>query len=300
VTQPTPDATNLVIDALLDSPSVCGAYRFVVQPGEETLVDVQCALFARRPLTRYGLGTLTSMFWFGENSLYRPADFRPEVHDTDGLLMNRGDGSWLWRPLHNSHRLEEQRFPARHPRGFGLLQRDRRHTSYEDIEANYHKRPSVWVETVGDWGSGYVMLAELPAWNEYGDNIVAYWQPSRPLEPGTPLEVAWRVHWYLDNPAWPPLARVINTFVAGRKVLLDVAGGRLSDDPRNEPVPEITLSQGRLQGLHLLVNPEIHGWRIGFDVVDSLAARPVDVQVTLRDKTGRLLSETWTYPLVTH
>ena len=300
ITQPEANATNLVINALLDSVSVCGAYRFTVQPGEDTTVDVQCVLFARHPLTRYGLGVLTSMYWFGENTVDHYGDFRPEVHDTDGVLLARGDGSWVWRPLRNPPNLKEQRLLARHPRGFGLLQRDRRYTSYEDIEANYHKRPSVWVEPLGDWGQGYVMLAELPTWNEYGDNIVAYWQPSAELKPGVPFEASWRLHWYMDNPDWPPLARAVNSFVSGHRVVLDFAGQGLSFDPEDEPVPEITLDTGKLQGLHMLVNPEVRGWRVGFEVRDTEAGRPALVQVTLRDKKGRALSETWNYPVMTH
>jgi glucans biosynthesis protein len=300
VGKPEPGATNLVIDALLDSVSVSGAYRFTVTPGEDTLVDVRCVLFARHPLTRYGLGCLTSMYWFGENTPNHHGEFRPEVHDTDGLLIARGDGTWQWRPLRNPQWLQEQRIQARHVRGFGLLQRDRRYTSYEDIEANYHKRPSVWVEPVGDWGSGYVMLAELPAWNEYGDNIVAYWQPAAPLVPGTPLEAQWRLHWYTENPAWPPQARAVNSFVAGRRVVLDFAGRGLLADPRSEPVADVTFDQGKLFGLHLLPNPEIRGWRVGFEMQDTIAGKPVMLQVVLRDKQGNALSETWTYPLVTH
>ncbi|MEI6212063.1 MAG: glucan biosynthesis protein [bacterium] len=300
VSRPAANATNIVIDALLDSVRVCGAYRFTVQPGEDTIVDVQCVLYARHKLTRYGLGTLTSMYWFGENTVNHQGEFRPEVHDADGLLLARGDGTWYWRPLRNPASLQEQRLLAKSPLGFGLLQRDRRYTSYEDIEANYHKRPSVWVEPVGDWGFGYVMLAELPAWNEYGDNIVAYWQPSAALVPGKPLEAAWRLHWYMDNPVWPPLARTINSFVAGRRVVLDFAGGRFNRKSTGEPVPDITLDQGKLHGLHLLANPEIQGWRLGFEVLDTIAGKPVSVQVVLRDKAGNPLSETWTYPLVTH
>jgi glucans biosynthesis protein len=300
ISRPEAASSNLVIDALLDSISVCGAYRFTVAPGEDTVVDVRCALFARHRLTRYGLGSLTSMYWFGENTVNHQGEFRPEVHDTDGLLVARGDGSWLWRPLRNPQSLQEEHVLARHPRGFGLLQRDRRFTSYEDIEAQYHKRPSVWVEPGGDWGQGYVMLAELPAWNEYGDNIVAYWQPNFPLEPGVPREFAWRLHWYTENPAWPPLARAVNSFVAGRRVVLDFAGRGLSPDPREPPVPDILFDQGKLANLHLLPNPEIRGWRIGFEMVETLAGKPVNLQVTLRDKGGRALSETWIYPLVTH
>jgi glucans biosynthesis protein len=301
IEQPAADATNLVIDALLDSVSVCGAYRFTVHPGADTVVDVQCVLYARHPLTRYGLGTLTSMYWFGENTVNHHGEFRPEVHDADGLLMQRGDGSWIWRPLRNPQGLQEQRLTARDLMGFGLLQRDRRYTSYEDIEANYHKRPSVWVEPLGKWGFGYVMLAELPTWNEYGDNIVAYWQPSHPLEPGKPLQAAWRLHWYLENPSWPPMARAVNSFVAGRRVVLDFAGGRLGRASlREDPVPEITFDQGKLHGVHMLPNPEIRGWRLGFEMMDTVAGRPVALQVVLKDKEGNALSETWNYPLLTH
>jgi len=301
ITQPDAHATNIVIDALLDSYSVAGAYRFTVQPGEDTVVDVRCVLYARRPVPRYGLGTLTSMFWFGENSANHFGDFRPEVHDADGLLVGRGDGSWIWRPLRNAPFLQETRVLARHPRGFGLLQRDRRFTSYEDIEANYHKRPSVWVEPLGDWGSGYVMLAELTADNEYGDNIVAYWQPSTELKPGVPLAASWRLHWYLDNPDWPPLTRVVNSFVSGREVVLDFLGHGLSINTDDEPIPDITLDHGQIRNVHLQVNHEIKGWRLGFEVRDTIAGKAATVQVVLRDKTtGDALSETWTYPLMTH
>ena len=300
ITRPDANATNIEIDALLDSASVSGAYHFTVRPSVDTVVDVRCVLFARRPLARYGLGALTSMFWFGENMVDHYGDFRPKVHDTDGLLVARNDGTWIWRPLRNPLYLQEERFSAEHARGFGLLQRDRRYTSYEDIEANYHKRPSVWVEPVGDWGYGYVMLAEMPTWNEYSDNIVAYWQPLFELKPGAPLEFAWRLHWYMDNPAWPPLARTVNSFVSGHRVVLDFVGGALGFDPTNEPVPDITLERGKLHGLHVLANPEIRGWRVGFEVLDTMAGKPATIQVMLRDKMGRVLSETWTYPLVTH
>jgi len=300
IERPQTNATCISFDALLDSYSVSGAYHFTVTPGADTTVDVRCVLFARRPLLRYGLGTLTSMFWFGENTDNRPADFRPEVHDTDGVLLARGDDTWVWRPLRNTPCLQEERLFARHPKGFGLLQRDRRYTSYEDIEANYHKRPSVWVEPIGDWGFGYVMLAELTTANEYGDNIVAYWQPGAELKPDAPLEAAWRLHWYLDNHAWPPLARTVNTFISGRRVVLDFVGGELSFDPADEPVPDIKLQQGVLRGLHVQYNPEIRGWRVGFEVQNTMAGRVETLQVTLRDRTGRAVSETWTYPLVTH
>ena len=44
---PAPNAKELTIYALLDSPRVTGAYRFAVEPGEQTRVDVECRLFLR-------------------------------------------------------------------------------------------------------------------------------------------------------------------------------------------------------------------------------------------------------------
>jgi glucans biosynthesis protein len=296
--RPAPGDNRLDFLALLDGASVCGAFGFRVTPGEDTTVAVRAALYARRPLSRYGLGPLTSMYWHGETGTNRFGDFRPEVHDADGLLIQAADGSWIWRPLRNDPCLRVAEYPLPAVRGFGLLQRDRRYTSYEDIEARYHRRPSVWVEPGAGWGAGRVRLLEWPTHTEYADNIVACWQPDRPLEPGRPQEVFWTLHWYADNPAWPPLARAVNSFVTGRRVRLDFAGpGLPADDRGPAPLADIVTDNGRVSGLHVTRGADTGWWRAGFDVVPDEPWRCNEVQAVLRDAAGRALSETWTYQL---
>lgn len=297
VEKPARLATNLTVYALLDSPSVCGAYTFCITPGSDTVMRVQASLFARQPLEHYGLGALTSMFWYGENSTNRFGDFRPEVHDADGLLLSRADGTWTWRPLRNDTDTHETMLADSHPRGFGLLQRDRHFTSYQDLGAHYECRPSVWVEPVGNWGDGSIRLVELPTCNEYGDNVVAYWQPAQRLVPGSPLDASWILHWYTENPAWPPLARCVNTFASGNRVLLDFAGANLPTDPEAPPLAAVTVDAGRISGVHLVRNAESGGWRLGFIVTRTDASQPAALQAVLRDGAGQALSETWTYQL---
>lgn len=297
VVRPETGVNRLGLYALLDSPSVAGAYAFEVHPGEDTIVRVHAVLYARRPMTRYGLGTLTSMFWYGENSTARFGDFRPEVHDADGLLVERSDGAWIWRPLVNPSERDEALVPDVQPRGFGLLQRDRHFLNYQDIEGHYERRPSVWVEPLGDWGRGSVRLAELPTCNEYGDNIVAYWQPAAPLQPGSPFEASWSLHWCTENAAWPAQSRCINTFVCGQRIMIDFAGCLPGGDPTAVPTADVQTDNGMIEGLHFVRNAETGGWRVGFAVNRAEKRRPANLQAFLRDGAGRTMSEIWTYRL---
>src|SRR6218665_2940481 len=193
IERPAPGATALTIYALLDSPRASGAYRFTVRPGDSTAIDVRLRLFLRAPVAPLALAPLTSMFTFGENQPQR-GDFRPEVHDSDGLMLAGADGEWLWHPLVNPARPLVRSFAANSPRGFGLMQRDRAFASYEDTEARYEKRPSAWVEPLGDWGAGRVDLVQLPTPDETHDNVVAYWVPAQALAPGRPFDFAYRLH----------------------------------------------------------------------------------------------------------
>src|SRR5208283_5674238 len=204
VQKPAAEARDLVVFALLDSPSVAGAYRFVIQPGFETVVAVRAAIYRRTDVKVIGLAPLTSMFWHGENSRTTHGDFRPEVHDSDGLLVQRGSGEWLWRPLVNPDKLRVTSFADESPRGFGLLQRDRNFDHYQDLEAHYHSRPNVWVEPVGNWGVGAVRLVEIPTPDETSDNIVAFWVPANPLPANEAFEFEYRLRWYLDTGKRPP------------------------------------------------------------------------------------------------
>src|SRR5947208_4276066 len=152
--RPAPRADRLTVYALLDSPSLAGAYRFVVRPGEQTAVEVECRLFLRKEVRKLGIAPLTSMFFHGENTIRHFDDFRPEVHDSDGLLLAFAGGEWLWRPLDNPRTLNVSGFEMTNPKGFGLLQRDRDFDHYQDLETRADKRPSVWLEASRDGGRG--------------------------------------------------------------------------------------------------------------------------------------------------
>ena len=194
--KPEPNDTHARIYALLDGPSYAGAYAFKIHPGNETIVEVNAVIFTRRTVKRIGIAPMSSMFWFGENSKRRFDDFRPEVHDSDGLSIRMGNGERIWRPICNdSGKLEFSFFNMDKCEGFGLLQRDRRFAAYEDGEAAYHMRPSLWIEPTSDWGPGRVMLMEIPTGNELSDNTVALWEPANTPKPGDRIEFSYRQHW---------------------------------------------------------------------------------------------------------
>ena len=198
-----PKATDkqLVIYALLDSPRSTGAYRLTLRPGSDTIVDVKSKVFLRDRVSRLGIAPLTSMFLFGGNQPSKVLNYRPALHDSEGLSIHAGNGEWLWRPLNNPKHLAVSNFSVENPRGFGLLQRQREFSQFEDLDDNYHKRPSAWIEPVGDWGKGTVDLVEIPTADETNDNIVAFWSPEKMPEPGQPLDFAYRMHWTMDEAA---------------------------------------------------------------------------------------------------
>src|SRR5690625_3003467 len=174
---PGKGGSRMVIYALLDSPSVTGAYKFVLKPGNTTKISVEETLYTRKAIDKLGIAPLTSMFTWGENSLSRLQDYRPEAHDSDGLLIASEDGEWLWRPLVDPQKLWMHQYDANHVRGFGLMQRDRNFDHYQDLGLEYEKRPSAWIEPKGDWGDGHLELVEIPSDSEMNDNIALYWVP---------------------------------------------------------------------------------------------------------------------------
>lgn len=196
-----PNGLSLIlIHALLDSPSVTGAYHFTVKAGAPTVMDVQATLFPRKVIEKVGLAPLTSMFLFDSRDHNRFRDFRAAVHDSDGLAIEQTNGERVWRPLLNPvHKLESFFHGASAPK-FGLIQRKRTYDDFFDLEANYEARPSAWVEPVGNWGAGHVALLELPIGAEWGDNIVAFWQRQEALQPGVPFRYAYRLHWRDEVP----------------------------------------------------------------------------------------------------
>lgn len=210
--EPESDAREITVDALLESPSCTGAYRFEISPGETTVMSTRCRIFPRTELTQAGIAPLTSMFFFGPERRAGVDDFRDAVHDSDGLQMITGSGARQWRPLNNPARVQYSAFLDENPKGFGLTQRHRQFGFYQDDEARYDKRPSAWVEPLGAWGRGSVVLVEIPVENEFNDNIVAFWKPEKPLQPTEEgHEFAYRLHWCAEPPDAAPLARVAAT-----------------------------------------------------------------------------------------
>lgn len=303
IERPAPDARTITIYALLDSPSVAGAYRFMIRPGADTIAQVKAALFFRKAVKTVGIAPLTSMFWHGENTNNVTNDFRPEVHDSDGLMLHTGAGEWLWRPLTNPSTVRVAAFGDENPRGFGLLQRDRNFENYQDLEAAYHIRPSVWVEPVGKWGRGSVRLVELSTPDETNDNIVAFWVPDTLPAPGEPVELEYRLHWFLDQ-VKPPAGQVVATR-HGRTVTHEADLERFfvdftstflknqNSDPSIEAV--VTVGEGA-KLVHSIVqkNPYNQTWRAAFAIKPDGSGKPVELRCFLR-KPQHVLTETWSY-----
>jgi len=197
---------DLVIHALMDSPSVTGAVRFDVDRPSGIVMTITTRFFARKEMKRMGLAPLTSMFWFSEYSRRNATDWRPEIHDSDGLAIWTGAGERLWRPLNNPPRVMTSSFLDKNVKGFGLAQRDRAFDHYQDDGVFYDRRSTCWVEPIGDWGPGMVQLVEIPTDDEIYDNIVAYWLGEKPVKAGDEVSLNYRLHWVKDEPyphGWP-------------------------------------------------------------------------------------------------
>jgi periplasmic glucans biosynthesis protein len=308
--RPAADARQLTIYALLDSPRAAGAYRFDITPGAQTTVQVRMRLFLRaqagKPIATLGIAPLTSMFLSGENQP-RPGDFRPEVHDSDGLLLASGTGEWIWRPLQNPARPVASSFAMDRLAGFGLMQRDRRFASYEDVEARYERRPSAWVRPLGDWGPGRVELLLLPTPDETHDNVVAYWVPRNLPAAGEPLELAWEIAWQGDAQQHSPAGSVMQSRrgrgysrqseaeLAGQvQYVVDFNGPALQALPEGASVrPVVTAdANGRVLEQLAYPNPATQGWRMTFRVQRVDPAKPVELRAFLQ-QDNHTVSETW-------
>ncbi len=297
VTRPAPDASAVVVEALLDSKRIAGAYRFTIRAGDVTRIDVEMTLFPRADLNHVGIAPLTSMFLFDATNHNRFDDFRPAVHDSNGLLMLTGRGEWLWRPLANPRELQVSAFVDQAPLGFGLMQRPRTFAGYNDLEANYQRRPSVWVEPVGDWGAGNVELVEIPSNREINDNIVAYWHPARVLAANSSYSMTYRLHWCND---WPlpgvtapadvlATASGLNFKQDKRLFVIDFTGGDLSGNITGQAVA----STGEISNIVATPNPFTKGIRLSFEL-DPKSAPLVELRASLQ-RDDKSVSETWLY-----
>lgn len=307
--RPGPEAASMTFFALLQSKSVVGAYRFVLTPGTDTTLDVEARLFARRDIQKLGVAPLTSMFLYGENSVRFHDDYRPEVHDSDGLLMHTSGDEWIWRPLTNGNSLQVSRLSDAGPKGFGLAQRDRDFANYLDTEAQYQNRPGHWVvPRGGDWGKGAVELIEIPSREETNDNIVAFWVPEKPLKVGQERVFKYRLRTFGEQLDVRRAATVERTRIGWgaipgsenkppqsvRQFIVDFTDGDLAALDGSQPVKaELTASSGEINDVTTAKLPGDRGWRVAFKLKPR-EEKPVDMRLflTLRD---RRLSETWNY-----
>jgi glucans biosynthesis protein len=292
------------IYALLDGESVTGAYRFVSRFDRGAIQDVSAVLHLRRDVARLGIAPATSMFWYGEGNRAAAVDWRPEIHDSDGLAMATGAGEHIWRPLENPPRATLDSFQDDNPRGFGLIQRDRDFGHYQDDGAFYDRRPNLWIEPKGQWGRGAVTLFAFPTDRETVDNIVAFWVPAEPARQGQRLAFDYRLTWNSTDPLAGRNARAVACWTGNagrpgldpipgaRKLVVDFLGDSLAGlDIKSGVAAVIDVTGGKLLSSHAYpVIGQTDRWRV---MADIAAAPPGPANIRLFLKRGTAtLSET--------
>jgi periplasmic glucans biosynthesis protein len=306
IERPKPTGKELTIYALLDSPRAAGAYRFVLKPGVTTVLDVDARIFMRRNGAKIGLAPLTSMFFFGANQRSGRDDYRPQVHDSDGLSILASTEEWIWRPLIHPKRVLITSFALTSPVGFGLMQRERTFGQYQDLEARYDQRPSAWVEPKGAWGPGRIELVQIPMGDETSDNVVAYWVPDRAPKPGEPFGYGYRVLWQKERETRPPFASVRETRRGRGYTKSDDGSVEFHIDfegPAKTRAPAAALTaalwsdaNGEILEHHVRRNDVTGGWRIVMRLRRVDRAKPVELRAQLT-QGNEVVSETWSYVL---
>ena len=237
------------------------------------------------------------MYLFDELGRASFDDYRPAVHDSDGLMMLTGAGEWIWRPLANPKTLQVSAFSDLNPKGFGLMQRKRRYGDYLDLESKYERRPSLWVEPFGAWGEGAIELYEIPSRMEVNDNVVAFWRPREKIAQGSEFKIAYRLNWAEQWPPQPPENKAMVRFSGGglnahqdrRLFVIDFAGGNLT----GEVVADVSASGGKISNIVLQQNPQVSGSRLTFEF-DPEGAELVEFRSVLK-RGAEQISETWLY-----
>lgn len=306
VEKPKPDTAQMIVYATLESPSVTGAYRFVIQPGKHTRMDVTSRLFFRQDIERLGIAPMTSMFLFGPANRHAFDDYRTRVHDSEGLKIIRSDGTELWRSLQNARSLANAYFTEKNPRAFGLYQRHRHFSDYQDANHHYERRPSLLIEPRGEWGQGNISLVEIPTTVESNDNIVAFWQPETPIKAGQAAQYDYRLTWGSLEEDRVRLARV-KAIRTGedisatpnpkqRKLIVDFEGGALDNLTEGTQVSSrLSVTHAKIHQSRVFPVPSAKIWRLMIDLEPEGDA-PMEFVGALTDGS-KDLSEIWLYQM---
>lgn len=288
----------IVVDALLDSESIAGAFRFTIRPGGATIIDTECTLVPRAYLDNYGIATMSGTHLLGFMDHKKFDDYRPNVSEICGLQMLTGAEEWVWRPVTNRETLQISTFVDNKPRGFGCVIRDRNFQDYVDEEQHWEKRPSLWIEPLGDWAEGGVQLIEIPSQSDANDNILCFWRPKEPLKPGTETTLAYRQFWCWDPPETPDLARTVRSHAGSagnrRRFFVEFHGDILADAERTPQLSQtLTATAGSITMTRTFTTQDKKGFHILFEL-DPGGADSSELRLQLQAQ-GKPVSETWLY-----
>lgn len=302
IMEPEKNAAGTTVCALMESPSLTGAFRFVIIPGTSTVMDVESRLFLRKNASwpqKIGIAPLNSMFLHAETENGAPGDYRPEVHNSDGLLFSTGENAWTWRPLANPSRLAVTTFPMENPRGFGLMQRDNSFDHYQDVDKRFERKPSAWIEPQGDWGPGRVELIEIPSSEDFHDNIVAFWVPDSitaddSQKTPSALSLAYKIYWMTPGVTPHALGRATATRIIksgdSARFIIDFESEKLKALPSDTGLTSLieTPDNAPIMEKKLVKNPATGGWRLFFSVRLPRQDGVVQSILSARDGSPRL------------
>ncbi|MGL4637744.1 MAG: glucan biosynthesis protein [Beijerinckiaceae bacterium] len=290
---------SIIIHAVADSESATAAFRFVIRSHDVTIIDTEATVFARTALDSIGLCPMQATFLFAANKRRNVDDYRPSVHDVSGLQMLNGRGEWIWRPLNNPEQLQISSFMDDNPRGFGLVQRNRDFANYQDDDARFELRPSLWIEPIGDWGPGSVQLVEIPSDSEVNDNVIAFWRPRTPLAAGSETTLTYRQFWCWTPPEKSDLAAAVSFRIGRgstgrrRKCLVEFAGDVFGQDAQPDMKLVLSASSGQITQSRLVVNAARKSARVHFEI-DPGNENATELRLLI-ESNDKPLTETWLY-----
>ncbi len=298
IEKPSLVAATLVVHALIDSDSVAGAFQFTIRPGEATIMDTECTLFPRTTIDNFGLATMSATHLLGFMDHKKFNDYRPNVSEVCGLQMLTGAEEWVWRPVTNPGTLQISSFSDNKPRGFGCILRDRDFEDYDDEDNHWEKRPSLWIEPLGDWTEGVVQLIEIPSQSDVNDNILCFWRPKDPLKAGTEVSFAYRQFWCWDPPQRPDLARATHSHSGEngkrQRFFVEFTGDILGNaDLTNAITLTLTAGTGSITMKKTFADPDRKTFRVLFEL-DPSNADSSELRLLLQ-ANGKSVSETWLY-----